>query len=127
MITQIKTFLEVTLRNFGRNRLRSQLLSCSDHVLEDMGFSRELLLQGVSAWPWRLDGEQNEAKVYSIFSKHEKEIRQAINELESYTDRELSDIGIVRCDIESIVRNGSTYSDTNFNDPDQNGHQPKAA
>jgi uncharacterized protein YjiS (DUF1127 family) len=119
MITQIKTFLEVTLRNFGRNRLRTQLLSSSDSVLEDMGFSRELLLRGISAWPWRVDDEHNDAKVYSIFSEHEKGVRQAIHELESYTDRELADIGIARCDIESFVRNG--HGDSN------NVEHPKAA
>ena len=127
MITQIKNFLEVTLRNYGRNRLRSQLLSSSDRVLEDMGFSRELLLKGVSAWSWRVDGEHNEAKVYSIFSEHEKGIRQAIHELESYTDRELSDIGIVRCDIETVVRNGRGDSNTESDDTVLNDQHPKAA
>ncbi len=92
-----------------------------------MGFSRELLLQGVSAWPWRVDGEVNEARVYSIFNEHEKEVRQAISELERYRDRELSDIGIVRCDIEPIVRNGRTDSVAAINDLDLKEPQPIAA
>ena len=124
MITQIKAFLKDSLRKLGHSRLRNQLLLSNDRVLEDMGFSRELLLQGVSAWPWRVDGEKSEAKVYSIFSEHEKEVRQAISELESYTDVELADIGIVRCDIESIVRNGP---DTDSNDMDLNNVHPIAA
>jgi len=127
MITQIKAFLEDSFRQFGRNRLRSQLLLSSNRVLKDMGFSHELLLQGVSAWPWRIEGEMNEAKVYSIFREHKKEIRQAISELESFTDRELSDLGIVRCDIESIVRFGRTDSDIDSNDMDLKDHYPIAA
>lgn len=117
MITQIITFLKDSLLKYGHNRLRIQLLGSSDRLLEDMGFSRELLLQGVSAWPWRVDGEHNEARIYSIFNEYEKEIRQAISELESYSDRELADIGIARCDIESVVRDGldSSSSDTNLN------------
>ncbi len=104
-----------TLRNFSHNRLRSQLVSSSDRVLEDIGFSRELLLQDVSAW------------VYSIFNEHEKEVRQAISELENYSDRELSDIGIVRCDIKSIVCNGHTDFVAAPNDLDLNEHQPIVA
>ncbi len=127
MITQVKVFLEDSFRQLGRNRLRSQLLLSSNRVLKDMGFSHELLLQGVSAWPWRIDGEMNEAKVYSIFREHKKEIRQAISELESFTDRELSDLGIVRCNIESIVRYGRTGSDTDTNDLNLNDHHPIAA
>jgi uncharacterized protein YjiS (DUF1127 family) len=127
MITQIKTLIKDTIHNFGRNRLRHQLLSSSDRILEDMGFSRELLLQGVSAWPWRIDGEMNEPRVYSTFNEHEKAVRQAIRELESYSDRELSDIGIVRCDIESIVRNSRTDFDTDSNAMDLNEHHPLAA
>ncbi len=36
----------------GRRRTRRALLAKSDHILADMGFSRELLEQGVKAWPW---------------------------------------------------------------------------
>ena len=39
----------------GRSRLRRYLLTQSDRLLADAGFSRELLDEGVSAWPWRHD------------------------------------------------------------------------
>jgi hypothetical protein len=57
----------------------------------------------------------------------EKEVRQAISELESYSDRELSNIVIVRCNIESIVRNGRTDTVAASNNMDLNEHQPLAA
>lgn len=106
MISQIKSLLLDSLRNFGRNRLRSRLLGSSDRVLQDMGFSRELLLQGVEAWPWRMDGEKDEARIYRLINKHEQDIERSIRELRSFSDRDLADIGIARCDIETVVRNG---------------------
>ena len=41
----------------GRERARRHLLSCSDRVLADAGFSRELLRSGDRAWPWRVADE----------------------------------------------------------------------
>ena len=37
----------------GRKRVRHELMAMSDHQLNDMGFSRKKLQQGVKAWPWR--------------------------------------------------------------------------
>lgn len=44
-----------TFELIGRNRVRHELLMMSDRNLKDIGFSRELLEKGVSAWPWRVE------------------------------------------------------------------------
>lgn len=36
-------------------KTRRILLQLDDRVLQDAGISRELLLKGVSAWPWRIE------------------------------------------------------------------------
>ncbi len=43
------------MTNAARNRLRHNLLSRSDRFLDDIGVSRELLEEGVGAWPWKTD------------------------------------------------------------------------
>ncbi len=55
----------------SRRRARRTLLAKSDHLLADMGFSRELLEQGVKAWPWlvapdRTDGLAATAPVVAL-------------------------------------------------------------
>jgi uncharacterized protein YjiS (DUF1127 family) len=127
MFTRIKAVLKDSIRKLGQNRLRSQLLMSSDRELEDMGFSRELLLQGISAWPWRVDNEQSVATLYSIFNTHEKEIQQAIRELKSFNDRDLADLGIARCDIESNVREGRAEDSQYLLERNSHNPQPKAA
>lgn len=37
-----------------RSHSRQQLLKKNERLLADMGISRELLLEGVRAWPWHL-------------------------------------------------------------------------
>ena len=37
-----------------RSRLRQRLLRMDERRLEDIGYSRALLEDGVRAWPWRL-------------------------------------------------------------------------
>ncbi len=41
------------MNHVARTRVREALLQSSDRMLEDAGFSRELIEQGVQAWPWR--------------------------------------------------------------------------
>jgi uncharacterized protein YjiS (DUF1127 family) len=36
-----------------KTRVRQHLLGFSDRQLEDMGFSRDQLAQGLKSWPWR--------------------------------------------------------------------------
>lgn len=42
------------MNNAARNRLRNDLLARNDRLLEDIGVSRELLEEGVGAFPWRV-------------------------------------------------------------------------
>lgn len=50
--------LAEALETVGRERARRELLNLNDRYLEDLGFSRELLEEGVNAWPWRVSAEQ---------------------------------------------------------------------
>ena len=45
-------FIDARERSIKR-RVREQLLAMSDRQLKDMGFSREQISRGISAWPWR--------------------------------------------------------------------------
>lgn len=40
-------------KRIERAAVRSRLLERNDRILEDMGFSRHRLEDGVSAWPWQ--------------------------------------------------------------------------
>lgn len=42
----------------GNAEVRRYLLQLSDRQLADRGFSRELLEQGLGAWPWRIDADE---------------------------------------------------------------------
>ena len=115
MFTRVKALLADIFNMAGRDRARNSLLMLNDHLLQDLGISRDLLLKGNTAWPWRVDSvveapsavkEQRIINVYSMASEKEAEILRAINELKTYSDRQLADIGIARNDIEFVVRNG---------------------
>ncbi len=95
---------------------RQQMLAMSDRQLADFGISRVMLLEGAPVWPWMdapveqqptenikripvvnpLDGVVTDAKV----------IKQAINELSAYSDRELVELGVARYSIGDAVRSG---------------------
>jgi len=84
--------------------------------------SKQLLLEGTSAWPWRLDsvadavstGNHAEAaglkaapQVSHIPPKSNRRIiKKAVKELNGYSDRELAELGINRQGIEEAVRYG---------------------
>lgn len=109
--------------NSSKSRLRTQLLGMSDRQLEDYGFSRDALLQGISAWPWRVDGVADaisagtslhaegltDAPVITQVAPAKisrKSIRKAVKELNSYSDRELAELGVTRQSIKEVVRYG---------------------
>jgi hypothetical protein len=57
--------------------------------------------------------------IVGIFNKKmrnpaEVEIKLAIRALKTYSDRELTDMGISRCDIENVVRYGNAANDLNL-------------
>ena len=61
----------------SRAKLRRQLLDMNERALEDIGYSRALLEQGVNAWPWRIMEEEWTPG------------RRAVAELKPHSDRAL--------------------------------------
>lgn len=113
-------FVQVAMAN-GKARVRRQLLAMSDKQLEDFGFARHLLLQGVSAWPWRERDATDLAQAdkpaiaccvtprvtqVAPAMDNRRTIQTAIQELSSYSDRELAELGVTRHGIEEAVRYG---------------------
>ena len=100
----------------GKVKARRQLLSMPDRQLTDFGVSRELLVEGVSAWPWRIESQRHYAgEGLTIMpaitqvaepARNKSEIRQAVKELNSYSDRELAELGITRNSIKDAVQYG---------------------
>ncbi len=135
MFTRFKALLADFFIMAGRVRARNSLLALDDRLLKDVGISRELLLQGVSAWPWRevkvetasAPKQKKIVKVYSLVNEKEQEIQQAIKELKSYSDRELADLGITRGDIEFVVRNGRPKLDEDPRNKNLHNQHPIAA
>ena len=95
----------------------------SDRQLQDFGFSREMLIEGVSAWPWRIDTVADAVAAGTDLTKEgisvapvvsqiatpkvsKRKIRKAVKELSSYSDRELAELGVSRNNIEEVVRYG---------------------
>ena len=92
----------------GRAQLRHKLLTRSDRFLADTGFSRELLEQGVQAWPWRLSNVDAKSSQTPL-SRHD--YQQAVAELNAYSDAELADLGLSRAGIKQAVRYGRPHED----------------
>jgi uncharacterized protein YjiS (DUF1127 family) len=135
MFTQIKTVLADLFIMAGRARTRYSLLALDDRLLKDVGVSRELLLQGISAWPWRevevetasVPKQKKIVNVYSLVNEKEQEIQQAIKELKTYSARELADLGITHGDIEFVVRNGRPKLDEDPRNKNLHNQHPIAA
>lgn len=97
----------------AKERVREELLRRSDRQLDDIGVSRELLLQGVKAWPWRVNATDGanatlvqDLQAVTVESLSEREISRAIAELNRCSDVELRDLGLTRRDIPHAVRYG---------------------
>ena len=107
MIQTVKTGLKTVFERAGRARLRRELLKHDERTLEDMGFSRELLEAGVGSWPWRLEAEASIGYIGN-YKPYRKPVgyRQAVKELQAYSDAELAELGLRRTDIEYAVRYG---------------------
>jgi uncharacterized protein YjiS (DUF1127 family) len=104
-------FIRASMHN-GKLRARQELLRMSDRQLADFGFSKELLEEGVKAWPWRVPVDSDETPQLAVVTstaapvQDERAIRQAIEELSAYSDRELAELGVTRNGIEEVVRYG---------------------
>ncbi len=106
-----EAFVKASAHN-GKVRARQELLRMSDRQLEDFGFSKALLLDGVKAWPWRTDADYSDdlqagfAAAAAKPVQNSRVVNQAINELSAYSDRELAELGVTRYGIEEAVRYG---------------------
>ena len=89
----------------GRAKTLSHLNTMSNSQLEDLGFSRELMAQGISAFPWKAQ-DFNSMPTLTETRATSKEIKDSIKELQALNNRDLADIGISRYEIEEVVING---------------------
>ena len=110
LLSRISQRLMASIESSGRERARDELLRLDPRLLEDAGLSRTLLLQGTDAWPWKLKDEQKllaeQSRARQELRTQKREERQAIHELNSMSDKELSDLAISRGDIKRAVRFG---------------------
>lgn len=86
----------------GRAKTLAHLEGLSDRTLDDLGFSRTLMSQGVSAWPWKSDQTINAQETFT----DSNDINDAVQELSAYNDRDLADLGLSRGDIRDAVIHG---------------------
>ena len=91
-------------------RDREMLLKLDDRQLADIGISRELLDSGVTAWPWKVNVEDQTVRFAT------GRLEAAVAELEAYSDHELADLGLSRGSIRSAVFNGRPGIDGAVND-----------
>ena len=82
----------------GRARAREVLLRSSDRMLEDAGFSRELLESGVKAWPWHTPALAPTPVDFKQVGNG-----SAMRELQGCSDNDLNDLGISRGSIPEAV------------------------
>jgi hypothetical protein len=111
MLNRIKTVLGDFITN-PESELSSADLR--DREPQDSGSCCEKLKQSVSAFPRKLKQIQlhsfkrslQNIDVYNLYNKQEDEIQNAITVLKAFTDKQLSELGVPRQNIEFVVRNG---------------------
>ncbi len=98
--------LRAGFERHARVRTLGVLRGMNERQLRDLGFSPDLIREGVSAWPWRIeqvevlhDGQSN------------RQVWAAEAELNAYSDAEPADFGLSRDDIPDAVRNGRSSTD----------------
>jgi len=101
------------LEYYAKVRTHQILLTLSERQLEDAGISKELVLKGTSAWPWRFEEPSVALPVKASVSKikatslvTDEEFKRAMDDLHQMSDRELRDLGITRGEINTAVRYG---------------------
>ena len=102
IVKRISSAVFKALEMNAKARVRRELLLRDERTLADLGFSRHLLEQGISAWPWRED----EVVSAGAGKLKERDYRKAARELKAYTDDELADLDLPRCNIDHAVRYG---------------------
>src|SRR5258708_35533202 len=88
-----------------RSRLRQRLLRMDQRRLDDIGYSRALLEDGVRAWPWRLPVDSIAGLGRFALGP---DYGNAIGELTAYNDPEPSDLGLPLRTIRRAVRQRRT-------------------
>ena len=83
----------------SRSRARDVLLRFSDRSLEDAGVSRVLLKEGVKAWPWRTPS------IEQTLPRWQRDLI-TIYELESFSEKDLNDLGIDKNKIRESITFG---------------------
>lgn len=88
----------------GRKRTCEVLLRSNDRLLEDAGFSRELLEKGVDAWPWQVTGSAPELQAV-MFDR--LPIGGAISEPQLCNDQSQHDLAVTAGTITESVASAS--------------------
>ena len=97
-LSSVGSAFEMYMTRRGQVQAHRILMSQDQKTLDDIGIDRHELLGGVKNWPW--DGSVTQQKAQPAARA------KAIRELNSYSDRELHDIGINRGMIADAVTNG---------------------
>ncbi len=92
---------------------RAYLLSIDDRLLEDAGFSRDLLLKGVKAWPWKTEEYLQNQELVKSYSQND--LDTAASTLRGFSDKDLRDLGIGRGEIRHVVQHGRQGYDRDQN------------
>ena len=98
----LKSILAV-IQDSKKREMLNYLHELPTWYLEKLGFSPDLLTQGMSAWPWREDEQEKGIENLENAIADEK---RSVNDLSAYTDAELHDLGISRGSIKTSVRYG---------------------
>lgn len=101
MFKKILAFIARSQEIRARQLVRSQLQEMPDYLLEDLGFDRAAVAEGLDAWPWRKAAAAEPLESQPLFSR--RELRRAERELAAMSDRELNELGIARGDIRAAV------------------------
>lgn len=104
MIRKLIGLIQNSNEMTARRETLNYLLSLDDRLIEDAGFSKELLMKGIKAWPWRPQDDLQDQDMITPFSQ--KELSTAASTLRSFSDRDLNDLGIGRGEIGYVVKYG---------------------
>ena len=95
----------------GRTRACEVLLASSDRMLDDAGFSRKLLEQGVEAWPWRASDAEQKLPALNLDALPK---RNANKILQSCEENEFNrNMGVTHAAGEEVAQNKCTVTDRN--------------
>ena len=109
-LSRLQSLSSSTSAYLSKRRDMQLLLQLDNRTLSDISISREMLEQGVKAWPWRLDADLMPLHAAA------QNLRGAVKELESYSDADLADLGLNRGNITEAVLHGRAGIDQPGND-----------